>query len=1176
MILGEKLKRTAAFAFIALVLTALWMVKVDSQVQSVNSKFLGIDPSNSVVLSYDFSSPLVTGTVDHDHVSMSGLPSYGAPGEPVLPFKLVRMLIPQGKEVESISIIPGNRTRLTGKLNIEYGKTLLPTSVDNIVEDKANETIYTSGDPFPGKLYSQESTQYMRGYGIFLLKLYPVEYLPKTGELYYYQEMVLNVNMKNGGESSSFFRGLPEDAQAIQSIVDNPNAGGTYHITPNKLQTAISNPLPSYKYVIVTSNALNSSFQPLVTWKINKGVTGKIVFLEDIMKDPRYNSDGLFGDGNGSPSFNDTQAHVRNFIKDAYLNWGTEYVLLGGDDEIIPARGVYDYAGAYSDYNIPADMYYGALDGSWDKDNDTIFGEAVYHWNGPENATVGEEADFFAEVYAGRATVDTQQEAASFVNKTLAYEQSSQADYLKKSLMVGERLDDVTQGANGQDRVTEIMPQYTTTRLYSRDGTYSKTVVINELNSGTHIVAHDGHSNYRGVMGLSGTDVDALTNTQYFLVYSLGCFSAAFDTAMSGTIEAVAEHFIFQSHGAFAYIGNSRYGWYCPASTDGPGERYERSFFIVLNSGTRNLGKALQLSKEQEPLLDRWTCFTLNLLGDPETEIVTAFSTPTAHFKTRTDSLAPPHVGGVVTITGTAKRGTAAGAAFSNFTVEFGNGTSPTSWVTNGITLASNGQFEISNGTLATWNTSQVSGGNYTLRLRVLGSGLVGEDKLIVTVNNAAITVYIRANGTVDPPTAPINRNGSIYTLTASIFNDGDGIIIERDNVMLDGAGYTLQGTGSGVGVFLLGRSNVTIKNVLVESRLYGISLDHSTNISISGCSTEGGKFGIWLSESSDNSIIGNNIIHNYYGVSLLLYSNNNTIVQNQIIENTGTYGAGVYLYISSNNSIYHNVFVNNTIQQNSQVYDAAWDCADPGLIAPSVNIWDSGYPSGGNYWSDYGGTDLYKGAYQNETGSDGIGDTPYVIDADVTYSLNNHDRYPMIIPPIHDIAVTNVTTSKTVVGAGYNVTIQSWIKNKGAFTETFNVTIGVTRVVYEIIVGFVNVTLLSQGTVTINCTWNTTNWPLGNYTIDTYASPVQGEVVTSDNSLTDGIVTVSIIGDITGPYGVPDGKVDIRDVAAAARLFGVQYPNPNYNPNYDMNGDGKIDIKDISTVAKHFGERVP
>ena len=56
-----------------------------------------------------------------------------------------------------------------------------------------------------------------------------------------------------------------------------------------------------------------------------------------------------------------------------------------------------------------------------------------------------------------------------------------------------------------------------------------------------------------------------------------------------------------------------------------------------------------------------------------------------------------------------------------------------------------------------------------------------------------------------------------------------------------------------------------------------------------------------------------------------------------------------------------------------------------------ATEVWDNSYPDGGNFWSDYNGTDVYKGPYQNETGSDGIGDTPYVIDA------NNTDRYPRL-----------------------------------------------------------------------------------------------------------------------------------------------------------------------------------
>lgn len=54
------------------------------------------------------------------------------------------------------------------------------------------------------------------------------------------------------------------------------------------------------------------------------------------------------------------------------------------------------------------------------------------------------------------------------------------------------------------------------------------------------------------------------------------------------------------------------------------------------------------------------------------------------------------------------------------------------------------------------------------------------------------------------------------------------------------------------------------------------------------------------------------------------------------------------------------------------------------------VNVWDDDYPSGGNYWSDYTGVNNFSGPYQNETGSDGIGDAPYIID------VNNRDQYPL------------------------------------------------------------------------------------------------------------------------------------------------------------------------------------
>jgi len=287
-------------------------------------------------------------------------------------------------------------------------------------------------------------------------------------------------------------------------------------------------------------------------------------------------------------------------------------------------------------------------------------------------------------------------------------------------------------------------------------------------------------------------------------------------------------------------------------------------------------------------------------------------------------------------------------------------------------------------------------------------------------------TVYIRADGTIDPPDAPITTlDNMTYTLNDNIRSYHDGIVVERDNMIIDGIGCTVQGGGDYPfkGIILEGRSNVTIKNLTVwiffegirlhnssnntisgnnivnnwdgirfdfssnnvirgnnirANKLDGIFIFSSLNNTISGNSIENNKFdGICLDSSSNNVICGNNITSNYLDGIDLTYSLNNTICGNNITDNC--YGINLIHY-SSNNVIYHNNFINNTKQAYIET-------------GGYPNTWDDGYPFGGNYWSDYTGTDCYSGPYQNETGHDSIGDTPYVIDA------NNTDRYPLIYP---------------------------------------------------------------------------------------------------------------------------------------------------------------------------------
>jgi len=135
---------------------------------------------------------------------------------------------------------------------------------------------------------------------------------------------------------------------------------------------------------------------------------------------------------------------------------------------------------------------------------------------------------------------------------------------------------------------------------------------------------------------------------------------------------------------------------------------------------------------------------------------------------------------------------------------------------------------------------------------------------------------------------------------------------------------------------------------------------------------------GIGIRSGSDNTVISNNINSAGGGINLQ-YADGNNIIGNTIINcREWIPASGIMLGSSYGNTIYHNNLIEN---EPDQAYDT------------SLNMWDNGYPSGGNYWSNYTGVDLYSGPYQNETGSDGIGDTPYAID------INNQDRYPLMSP---------------------------------------------------------------------------------------------------------------------------------------------------------------------------------
>lgn len=209
--------------------------------------------------------------------------------------------------------------------------------------------------------------------------------------------------------------------------------------------------------------------------------------------------------------------------------------------------------------------------------------------------------------------------------------------------------------------------------------------------------------------------------------------------------------------------------------------------------------------------------------------------------------------------------------------------------------------------------------------------------------------ILIRADGSIDPPTAPISTaDGFTYILTGSI---DDSLVVERDSITIDGNGHTLRGVGGGTGISLSGRTNITIKNIQIRNF----------------------QSGIRLNSSSHNNISGNNIAGNSYGIILEQNSSYNVVRGNNIGQNSN---AGIMLDSASQNIICYNSFVEN---------------AQQATIIASANVWNDDYPLGGNYWSDYAHSDEKSGPGQDLPGGDGIGDEPYVIGA------GNTDGYPLM-----------------------------------------------------------------------------------------------------------------------------------------------------------------------------------
>jgi len=557
--------------------------------------------------------------------------NYGIEGHPSLPHLGVDILLPAGHEVLRINVISTSYHPTRQNIKIKPAGRQFPMSW-NVMDYEVipDETVYTSLQPFPVNIVEDINVNFLSGHAIASFTICPVSYIPGKDEVRFLKnisvEVVTEATMR-GEESLNFLRKTDKITSRLEKIVENNELLELYSYPNTKTIT-------EFDILLISNNNLLPTFEDYIAFKESVGYTIETKIVEDIFS--QY-------------SGQDNQEKIRNCIIDYYQNYSTTYIIFGGDsdpnnnsDYIIPHRGLYSDAYGMGEHDVPADLYYTNLDGTWNDDGDNKWGEP------------GED-DLYSELSIGRICVDNATEIQNFTNKLFKYQNDPVLADIEKALMVGELLwDDPTWGGDYKDEVAYgssahgyttvgISGNFTITRLYEKLENWNKYDIFEQFNNvGVNLLNHLGHSYTDYNMKMYNSDITTTnfqndgTDRGYVIGYSQGCYNGSFDNRNDNgsysSSDCFAEKITTLETAEVANIGNSRYGWGQHNSTDGASQYFDRQFYdAIFGEDITIIGDANADSKEDNVAYInshqgaiRWCFYQVNLFGDPTMDIWTA------------------------------------------------------------------------------------------------------------------------------------------------------------------------------------------------------------------------------------------------------------------------------------------------------------------------------------------------------------------------------------------------------------------------------------------------------------------------------------------------------------------------------------------------------------------------
>lgn len=567
---------------------------------------------------------------------------------PGFPLVAVNVRVPNGVEFEKLTETTTDEI-LFNDVVVAANPVNYPT---NYVGEQPQTTLpHYSSASYPSSNVHYVTTSTADGYTVLRFLVCPFKYDTQEKTLYLTKSISFNISLK--------------DSPSLQANVDNVYGQNLGSIINSQVMNAADfeeptlesniidlkpGPLifPQPGYTIITSEALASYFKPLASWKRQKGLNSKIVTIEEIKS--------LYPDIS-------TQLAIKTYLREQYNTQKLRYVLLGGDDTVVPVQYCYyrevKKDDSYVTTYIPSDLFYACFGGdfAWDGNGNGICGE------------LADNVDFTPSIFITRAPVRTVCDVDAFVNRILGYEQEPTKDktnplnsvWGNNILMAGDSITNNWPSTKQSDtdyksRIlynSYIAPYWNGTKKMFYDTStdfpggagydLSTENFQKELSKGYTFVDYMAHGSATAWhlehnWFYNVEEAEQLENSGYSIIVTGSCLTNAFDEMVDwkGDINdpCLSEAFIRNpKSGIVAYYGCSREGWSSRSyNTLGLSQLYEGEFYKRLFAPVpinKNFGEIVAASKMERTSFckyddyERYLQLGLNPIGDPEMPVYT-------------------------------------------------------------------------------------------------------------------------------------------------------------------------------------------------------------------------------------------------------------------------------------------------------------------------------------------------------------------------------------------------------------------------------------------------------------------------------------------------------------------------------------------------------------------------